>query len=124
MLSEPQRIEVLESYVGEMEVELSHIRAQIKLRMEMMQQALQAKTADGDQHEDKSGGSGRGDANDDSGGAGRAPRKEGAAGARVGATTATNAGEECPTTAVERRMDQYLPTTRAGGQRIRLAWAR
>ena len=39
----------------------------------------------------KSGGFGRGDANDDSGGAGRALR-EGTAGAKVSATTATAAG--------------------------------
>ncbi|CAM9946136.1 unnamed protein product, partial [Ascophyllum nodosum] len=42
---------------------------------------------------EKPGDSGRGDVNDDSGGAGRAPREEGAADARVGATTATAAGE-------------------------------
>ena len=59
--------------------------------MGMMQQLLQAKSADGGQQEEKSGGSGRGDANDDSGGAGRAPREGGAAGTRVGATTATAA---------------------------------
>ena len=33
-------------------------------------------------------------------------------------------GKECPTTAAERRVDQDLPTTRAGDQRFRLAWAR
>ena len=44
-----------------------------------MQQLLQAKSADGGQEEEKSGGSGRGDVNDDSGGAGRVPREEGAA---------------------------------------------
>ena len=37
--------------------------------MGMMQQLLQAKSAYGDQEEEKSGGSGRGYANDDSGGA-------------------------------------------------------
>ena len=58
-----------------------------------MQQLLQAKSAEGGQQEHKSGGSGRGDANDDSGGAGRAPCEEGNAGARVGATTATAAGK-------------------------------
>ena len=60
--------------------------------MDMMQQLLQAKSADEGQQEEKSGGSGRGDANDDSGGAGRAPREEGAAGVGVGATTSTAAG--------------------------------
>ena len=67
-----------------MKVELSHTRARIEQIMGMMQQLLQAKSADGGQQEEKSGGTGRGDANDDSGNAGRAPRKEGAAGARVG----------------------------------------
>ena len=33
-------------------------------------------------------------------------------------------GKECPTTEAERRMDQDLPTTRAGDQRFQLAWAR
>ena len=60
--------------------------------MGMMQQLLQAKSADGGQHEEKSGGSGRGDANDDSGDAGRVPCKKGAAGAGVDATTVTAAG--------------------------------
>ena len=90
--SRPQRIEVLESSVGEMKGELSHTRVQIEQIMGLMQQLLQAKSADGGHQEDKSGGSGRGDANDDSGSAGRAPREEGAAGTRVGATTATTVG--------------------------------
>ena len=30
-------------------------------------------------------------------------------------------GKKCPTTAAERRMDQDLPTTRAGDQRFQLA---
>ena len=89
--SEPHRIEVLESNVEEMKAELSHIRAQAEKMMGMMHQLLHAKSADGGQHDEESGGSGRGDANDDSGGAGRAPREEGAAGARVGATTANAA---------------------------------
>ena len=55
--------------------------------MSMMPQLLQAKSADGGQQEEKSGGSGREDANDESGRTGRAPRKEGVAGTRVGATT-------------------------------------
>ena len=59
--------------------------------MGMMQQLLQAKSADGGQQKEKSGGSGMGDANDESGGAGRAPRKEGATRTRVGATTETAA---------------------------------
>ena len=85
--SGPEKIEVLESNVGEMKAELSHIRAQTEQMIGVMQQMLQVKSADGGQQEKKPGGSGRGDANDDSGGAGRAPRKEGTAGARVGATT-------------------------------------
>ena len=60
--------------------------------MGMMQQLLHAKSIDEGQQEHKSGGTGRGYANEDSGVAGRAPREEGAAGARVGATTATAAG--------------------------------
>ena len=90
--SGPQRIEVLESNVGEMKVELSHTRPQTEQMMGMMQKLLRAKSADGGQQEEKSGGSGRGDANDNSGGARRAPGKERAAGARVGATAATAVG--------------------------------
>ena len=43
--------------------------------MDMMQQLLQAKSADGGQQKEKSGGSGREDANDDSGGVRRVPRE-------------------------------------------------
>ena len=82
---------MLESYVGEMKIELSHTRAQTEQMMGMMQQLLQAKSADGDQQEGKSGGIGRGDANGDSGGAGRTPREKWDAGADVSATTATAA---------------------------------
>ena len=110
--SRPQRIEKLESSVGEMKIELSRTRAQIEQMMGMIQQLLQAKSAGGGQQEEKSGGSGRGDATDDSGGAGREPCEEGDVGTRVGATAA------------EHRMDQDLPTTRAGDQRFQLAWAR
>ena len=85
---------MLESSVGGMRAELSRTRAQIEQMMGMMQQLLQAKSADGDQQEEKSGGSGRGDAIDDSGGAGRAPCEEMAAGIRVGATTETAEGEK------------------------------
>ena len=91
--SGPQRIEMLGSNGGEMKVELPHTRAQIEQMMGMVQQLLQAKSADGDQQENKSSGTGRGDASDDSGGAGKAPREERTAGARVGATTAAAAGE-------------------------------
>ena len=90
--SGPQRIEVLESSVGEMKVELSHARAQIEQMMGMIQQLLQAKSADGGQQEETSRGTGRGDVNDNSGGSGRAPREEGAVGATIGATTATAPG--------------------------------
>ena len=62
----------------------------------MIQQLLQAKSADGDQQKEKSCGSGRGGANDDIGGAGRAPREEGAAGTSVGATKKTAAGGKMP----------------------------
>ena len=92
-VSGPQRIEVLESSVGEIKIYLYHARAQIKQMMGMMQQLLQAKSADGGQQEEASGGPGKGDASDDTGGAGRAPREEGAVGAKVGATTAIAAGE-------------------------------
>ena len=64
--SRPQRIQVLKSSVGEMRAELSHTRAKIEQMMSMMQQLFQVKSADGGQQEDKSGSSGRGDANDDS----------------------------------------------------------
>ena len=90
--SRPQRIEVLESSVGEMRSELSHTRAQTEQMVAIMQQLFQAKLADGGQQEEKSGGSHRGDANVDSGGAGRASREEKAAGPRVGATKETAAG--------------------------------
>ena len=59
--------------------------------MVMMQQLLQAKSANGGEQKKKSGGTGRGDASDDRGGAGRSPREEGAADSRVGATTVTAA---------------------------------
>ena len=95
-----------------MKAELFHTRAQIEQMMGMMQQLHQAKSKDGGQQEEKSGGSGKGDAKDDSGGAGRAPWEERAACARVPATTETTAGGKCPATAAERRMDQDLPTTR------------
>ena len=75
-----------------MRAALSNTRVQIEQIMGMMKQLFQAKSADGGQQEEKSGGSGRGDTNDDSGGAGRAPREEGAAGTRVVATTATATG--------------------------------
>ena len=76
-----------------MKVKLSHTRAHIEQIMGMMQQLLQAKSANGGQQKGESDGTGRGDTNDDNGGAGRAPPEEGAANARVGATTATAAGE-------------------------------
>ena len=82
----------LESNDGEIKEELSHTRAQTEQIMDMMQELLQAKSADGGQQEEKSGGSGRGNENEDSDGAGRAPCEEGATGARVGATTGTAAG--------------------------------
>ena len=90
--SGPNRIDMLESNTGEMKAELSHIRAQTDQMMSMMQQLLQAKSADGGQQEEKSGGSGRGDANDESGGAGRVPCEEGATGTIFGASIETAAG--------------------------------
>ena len=70
----PQRFEVLELNVGEMRVELSHTMEQIEQMMGMMQQLLQAKSADGGQQKAELGGTGRGEANDDSGGAGAKKR--------------------------------------------------
>ena len=94
----PQRIEVLESDVGEMKVELFHTS----------KAAL-----------------GRGDANDDSDGAGRAPRKEGVALAQgLASQQQLLQREKCPTTAAEPQMDQDLPATRGGDQMFELAWAR
>ena len=98
--SGPQRIEVLELTGGE----LSYRMEQIEQIMGKMQQLLQAKSADGGQQKDESGGTG--EANDDSGGVGRAPRQKGAAGARVGATTATAAGGRMFNHSTERRVDQ------------------
>ena len=40
--SRPQRIEVLESSVGEVKAELSYTRAEIEQMMDMMQKLLQA----------------------------------------------------------------------------------
>ena len=88
----PQRIEVLEPSVGEIKAELSHTWSQIEQIMSMMQQLPQTKSADGGQREEKSGGSGRGDANNDSGDAGRVPSEEGVAATRVGASTETAKG--------------------------------
>ena len=91
-----------------MESELSHTRAHIEHMVGMMQQLLKAKSADGGQQKEKSGGSGRGDANDDSGGAGRALREEGAAGTRVGATTETTA---------EGKMSSHSSSSASNGSR-------
>ena len=84
-----QRNEGPESNVGEMKVELSHTMAHIERMMDTIQQLLQAKSADGDQQIEESGGTGRGDATDDSSSVGRATREERA---RVSATTAIAAG--------------------------------
>ena len=122
--SGPQRFEMLESNGGELKVELSHIKAQAEQMMGIMQQLLHAKLADGGQQDKKSGDTCRGDANNDSGGAGRESREEAAAGVRVGTTTPTAAGGRVSShSSAERRMDQDLPTTRAGDQRFWLAWA-
>ena len=83
----PRRIEELESHVREMKAELFHTRAQIEQMMGMMQQLLQAKSADGGHQEETPDGCGRVDADEDSGGVGRAPREKRAADTRVGATT-------------------------------------
>ena len=87
----PQRIEELVSRVRETKAELFHPRAQIEQMMGMMQQLLQAKSADGGHQEETPNGSGRVDADEDSGGVGRAPREKRAADTRVGATTETAA---------------------------------
>ena len=80
------------SNVGEIKVELSHTMAHIERMMDTIQQLLQAKSADGGQQIEESGGTGRGDATDDSSSAGRATREERAATPRVSATTAIAAG--------------------------------
>ena len=67
--SGPQGIEVLESNVGEMKGELSHTRAHIEQMMGIMQQLLQAKSADGGRQNEESDGTGRGDVNVESDGA-------------------------------------------------------
>ena len=82
--------------MGEMKVKLSHTKVQMEQMMRTMQRLFQTKSADGGQLEEKSGGTGKGDAKDDTGGAGRASREKGAACARVGATTATAAGGRVP----------------------------
>ena len=56
----PQRIEVLESNVGEMKLEVFHTRAQIEQMMGMMQHLFQTQSADGGQQKkEQSGGTGR-----------------------------------------------------------------
>ena len=122
--SGPQRIEVLESNVGEMKVELTHTKAQIEQMMSMMLQRLQAKSADAVQQKDKSGSTGRGDTNKDSGGAGRSPREEGATGARVGATTAAAAERRVSNHSNRTSDGKDLLTTRAGDQWFRLTSVR
>ena len=122
--SRTQRIKVLEPSVGEMKAELSHTRAQIEQMMGMMQQLLQAKSADGGQQEDRSGGSGRRDANNESGGAGRAPREEGAAGTRVGAEAETVAGAGMSSHSSRASDGSRSADDTGGDQRLRLAWAR
>ena len=119
-----QRIEVLESNVGEIKTELSRTRADIEQMMGMMQQLLQAKSADGGQQKEKSGGSGRGDVNDDRDGTGRAPREERVLVQELVPQQQLLPGEVCLATAAERQMGQDLPTTQAGDQRFRLAWVR
>ena len=96
-----------------MKAELSRTRAQIEKMMGMMQQLRQAKSADGGQQEEKSGGSGRGNANDESDGAGRALSEEGAAGTRVGATTETAAGRKISSHS-SRASDVLRPTDDTG----------
>ena len=111
--SRPQRIEVLKSSVEEMRAKLSPTRAQIEQMMGIMQQLLQAKSADGGQQEEKAGGSGRGDANDNSSDAGRAPREEGAAGIRVGATTESAEGGKMSSHS-SRTLDESRPADDTG----------
>ena len=111
--SRPQRIEVLKSSVEEMRAKLSPTRAQIEQMMGIMQQLLQAKSADGGQQEEKAGGSGRGDANDNSSDAGRAPREEGAAGMRVGATTESAEGGKMSSHS-SRTLDESRPADDTG----------
>ena len=99
--------------MGEMKSYLSHTSAQIERMMGMVQQLLQAKSVDGGQQEEGSGGSDKGDANDDSGGAGRTPREEGTAGTRVGATTATAAKRRVSSHS-SRASDESRPTDDTG----------
>ena len=112
-VSRSQRIEVLESSVGEMKAELPHTREQIEQMMGGMQHLLQVKSADGGQQEEKSGGSDKGDANDYSCGTGKAPREEEAASARVGATTAVAAGGRL-SSHISKASDEPRPTDDTG----------
>ena len=106
---------MLESNVGGgVKVELSHTRAQIEQMMGMMQQLLQAKSADGGQQKKESGGTGKEDANDDSDGAGRAPHEEEAPDVRVCVTTATAAGERVSNHSNRRASDGSIPADDTG----------
>ena len=123
-ISRPRIIEVLEPNVGVMKAELSRIRAKIGQMMGMIQQLLQARSADGGQQEEKSGGSGRRDANDESGGAEREPREERAAGTRLGSTSETAAGGKMSSHS-SRASDGSRPADDTGRRpEVPAAWAR
>ena len=122
--SGPHRNEVLEPNVGEMKAELSHIRAQTKQMMGMMQQLLQTKSADEGQQENKLGGFGRGDAEIKAEAPDGHRAIKGPLAQQLEPQQKLLQGEKCPATVAERRMYQDLPTTRAGYQRFQLAWAR
>ena len=81
--NDPQKFEALESNVTEIQVQMSEL-------MSMMRQVTQTKTADVDQREEESCGTGRGVAQNYSGGAGRVlPTADTGYGATaVGATAA------------------------------------
>ena len=90
--------------------------------MGMMQQLFQAKSAYGDQQEEKSA---AGDTQTMTAAAPEGHRaKKGMLTQELEPQQKLLKGGKCPATAAERRVDQDLPMTRAGDKRFQLAWAR
>ena len=119
--SRPQRIEGLESSVGDIKTKLSKTKAQIEQMVGMMQQLLQTKSGSGGQQEQRSGGSGRRDANTKAAAPEGQRAKKGPLAQGLVPRQKLLQGGKIPTTATKRRMDQDLLTTQVGDQRFQLA---
>ena len=115
---------MLQTRVGEMEAELSYTRTHIEQMLGMMQQLLQAKSADGGQQ--KIGHAAP--AGETQTMAAAAPEgqraKKGPLAQELVPQQKLLQGEKCLATAAERRMDQDLPTIRIGDQKFQLTWVR